>query len=106
MGLFLIFGVSSASAKYFYRCYNAATCNGPNETLNSAVVLNESGTGVIGRLWEELFEGYREDGRLTCSECSVLKPSTPGFEDILGHAETERWYMKFTYTLAGEQIIE
>jgi hypothetical protein len=105
VGVLLAFGVSNAAATE-YRCFKAATCNGKDETIDAALVRNESGTGLIGRLWEELFEGYREDGRQTCSGCTELNPATPGFERILGHAETERWYMMFTYTLSGFEYHE
>jgi hypothetical protein len=105
LGVFLAFGVSNAAATE-YRCFKAATCNGKDETIDTALMRNESGTGLIGRLWKELFTGYEEDGRSTCSGCSELKPTTPGFAHILGHAETERWFMMFTYTLSGFEFTE
>ena len=108
VGVFLAFGISGISnaAATEYRCFKAATCNGKDETIDTALVRNESGTGLIGRLWKELFEGYEEDGRQTCSGRSELKPTTPGVAQIIGHAETERWFMMFTYTLSGFEAVE
>src|ERR1700684_931506 len=83
-----------------YRCEHAATCNGKDETIDTVLARNESGTGLVGRLWRKNSEGgYGEDGKAYCSGCTEVKPATPGFEHINGHAETERWYKEFTYTL-------
>lgn len=101
-----LIGVAPALATE-YRCFKAATCNGKDETIDTVIARNESGTGLVGRLWKNNGGGnYAEDGKSFCSGCTEVKPATPGFAHINGHAETERWFKEFTYTLSGFEYVE
>jgi hypothetical protein len=99
------FGVSNAYAGG-YRCYNAVNCNGPNEGMNGLEARNESGTGLVARLWALENGQYVLKAIGSCSGCSAGDIYIPYLEVLYAHGETERWYDMYTYTLGGTQFIQ
>jgi hypothetical protein len=97
--------VTAASAEWHKYCTNG--CSGPNEIVNKSFSRNETGTGLVDRLWK--YNGgsnYNEVNKAYSSGAKEYNIASPGFEHIDGHGQVERWYKEFSYTMLEVQYIE
>jgi hypothetical protein len=100
------FGVSDTYASSVYRCYNAVNCSGASDGMNAAEVRNESGSGLVGRIWALLNGQWVLRAIGSCEYCDAGELEIPYLEEECPHAETERWYRKYEHILGGTQFIQ